>query len=40
MGSVWSAWSSALELIVNQEQDPTTAMQDAAAQIRSLLGCE
>jgi len=40
MGSVWSAWSDALELIVNQEQDPTTAMQDAAAQIRALLGCE
>ena len=40
MGSVWSAWSDALELIVNQAQDPTTAMQDAAAQIRALLGCE
>jgi len=40
MGSVWSAWSDALELIVNQTQDPTTAMQDAAAQIRALLGCE
>ena len=40
MGSVWSAWSAALELIVNQTQDPTTAMQDAAAEIRALLGCE
>lgn len=40
MGSVWSAWSDALELIVNQEQDPATAMQDAADQIRALLGCE
>ncbi|MBU0595957.1 extracellular solute-binding protein, partial [Candidatus Bipolaricaulota bacterium] len=40
MGSVWSAWSAALELIVNQAQDPTTAMQDAAAEIRALLGCE
>lgn len=40
MGSVWSAWSNALELIVNQSQDPTTAMQDAAAEIRALLGCE
>ena len=40
MGSVWSAWSDALELIVNQAQDPTTAMQDAANQIRALLGCE
>jgi len=40
MNSVWAAWSDALELIVNQEQDPTTAMQDAAAEIRALLGCE
>jgi len=40
MGSVWGAWSDALALIVNQEQDPTTAMQDAAAEIRALLGCE
>jgi len=40
MGSVWSAWSDALELIVNQELDPTTAMKDAANQIRLLLGCE
>lgn len=40
MGSVWSAWSAALELIVNQTQDPTTAMQDAADEIRALLGCE
>jgi maltose-binding protein MalE len=40
MGSVWSAWSAALELIVNQTQDPTTAMQDAANEIRTLLGCE
>jgi len=40
MGSVWSAWSNALELIVNQTQDPTTAMQDAANEIRALLGCE
>lgn len=40
MNSVWSAWSDALELIVNQEQDPTTAMQDAAAEIRALLDCE
>ncbi len=40
MGSVWSAWSDALENIVNQTEDPTTAMQDAASQIRALLGCE
>ncbi len=40
MGSVWSAWSDALELIVNQAQDPDTAMRDAADQIRALLGCD
>jgi maltose-binding protein MalE len=40
MSSVWNAWSDALQLIVNQEQDPTTAMQDAANEIRALLGCD
>ena len=40
MTSVWNAWSDALQLIVNQEQDPTAAMQDAASEIRALLGCD
>ncbi len=40
MASVWDAWIGALELIVNQEQDPATAMQEAADEIRALLGCE
>lgn len=40
MGSVWSAWSDALELIVNQSASPATAMQDAAAQIRETIGCD
>jgi len=40
MGSVWDAWIGALELIVNQEQDPATAMQEAADEIRGLIGCE
>jgi len=40
MNSVWAAWTDALELIVTQAQDPTTAMQDAADEIRALLGCE
>jgi len=40
MGSVWDSWIGALELIVNQEQDPATAMQEAADEIRALLGCE
>ena len=40
MGSVWSAWSDALQLIVTQAQDPTTAMHDAVTQIKSLLNCE
>jgi maltose/maltodextrin transport system substrate-binding protein len=39
MNSVWSAWSDALELIVNQTEDPATAMHDAADQIRALLNC-
>ena len=40
MGSVWSAWSDALQLIVTQEQDPAAAMHDAVTQIKSLLKCE
>jgi len=40
MGSVWDSWIGALELIVNQEQDPATAMQEAADEIRALLGCD
>jgi maltose/maltodextrin transport system substrate-binding protein len=39
MNSVWSAWSDALELIVNQTEDPAQAMRDAADQIRALLNC-
>jgi len=39
MGSVWSAWSDALQLIVNQQLDPETAMKNAANQIRTTLGC-
>ena len=37
MGSVWSAWDNALSLSLSGEQDPTEAMQDAAAQVRSLI---
>jgi len=40
MASVWDSWIDALELIVNQEQDPATAMQEAADEIRALLNCE
>lgn len=40
MGSVWSAWSDALQLIVNQQLDPETAMKNAANQIRATLGCQ
>ncbi len=39
MDSVWAAWSDALALIVNQQQDPETAMKNAATQIRTTLGC-
>ncbi len=40
MGSVWGAWSDALSLIVNQKEDPATAMHDAVAKIKKLLNCE
>ena len=40
MGSVWSAWSDALELIVNQSASPAAAMRDAAAQIKETIGCD
>ncbi len=39
MASVWGAWSDALSLIVNQKQDPATAMHNAVAQIKKLLKC-
>lgn len=37
MGSVWTAWTNALELIINQKLDPQKAMDDAVAQIISLI---
>ena len=40
MGSVWSAWSDALQLIVSQQAEPATAMGDAVGQIKALLECE
>lgn len=40
MGSVWSAWSDALQLIVNQQQDPASAMHDAVTKIKKLLKCQ
>jgi len=40
MGSVWGAWSDALELIVSQKLGPEEAMKNAAEQIRTLLGCK
>ncbi len=39
MASVWDSWIGALGLIVNQEQDPATAMHEAADEIRALLNC-
>jgi len=39
MNSVWGPWSDALGFIVNQTQDPETAMKNAATQIRMTLGC-
>lgn len=40
MGSVWSAWSDALQLIVSQQAEPAKAMNDAVDQIKALLKCE
>lgn len=38
MSSVWEAWTSAINLIFEQSQDPEQAVRDAATQIRSLIG--
>jgi maltose-binding protein MalE len=40
MASVWGAWSDALELIVSQKLGPKEAMENAAEQVRTLLGCK
>ena len=37
MGSVWSAWTDAYQLILTQTADPEQAFKDAAAQIRNLI---
>jgi len=39
MDSVWGAWSDALGFIVNQQKNPTTAMNDAVTQIKTTLNC-
>ncbi len=38
MGSVWSSWNNGFTLIIQGEQDATTALADAAQQIRNLIG--
>jgi maltose/maltodextrin transport system substrate-binding protein/arabinogalactan oligomer/maltooligosaccharide transport system substrate-binding protein len=38
MSSVWTAWTDALNLIFQQAEDPEQAMQDAATEIRGLIG--
>ena len=37
MGSVWTAWSNAIELTFNQKLDPQTALNDAVKQIVDLI---
>jgi arabinogalactan oligomer/maltooligosaccharide transport system substrate-binding protein len=37
MGSVWSAWTDAYQLILTGAADPEQAFMDAAAQIRNLI---
>jgi maltose-binding protein MalE len=38
MSSVWTAWTDAINLIFGQGQEPDSAMTDAAAKIRDLIG--
>jgi arabinogalactan oligomer / maltooligosaccharide transport system substrate-binding protein len=38
MSSVWGAWTDAINLVFQQAEDPETAMQNAAEQIRGLIG--
>jgi len=38
MSSVWDAWTTAINLIFAQSQDPDSAIQDAATKIRGLIG--
>jgi arabinogalactan oligomer / maltooligosaccharide transport system substrate-binding protein len=38
MGSVWTAWTDAYELIYDQQGTPTENFEAAAAQIRNLIG--
>ncbi|HEY8426159.1 MAG TPA: maltose/maltodextrin ABC transporter substrate-binding protein MalE [Limnochordales bacterium] len=37
MASVWTAWSDAIELVINKAQSPKQALDDAVARIRSLI---
>ena len=37
MGSVWSAWTDAYQLVLTGSGDPAQAFQDAATQIRNLI---
>lgn len=39
MASVWTAWGDALSLIVNQEQAPDTALENAVNRIKETLKC-
>jgi len=38
MSSVWTAWTDAINLIFAQTEDPETAVENAAEQIRTLIG--
>ena len=37
MGSVWSAWTDAYQLVLTGSGDPQQAFTDAATQIRNLI---
>jgi arabinogalactan oligomer / maltooligosaccharide transport system substrate-binding protein len=38
MSAVWEAWTTAINLIFEQSQEPEPAVRDAASQIRELIG--
>jgi maltose/maltodextrin transport system substrate-binding protein/arabinogalactan oligomer/maltooligosaccharide transport system substrate-binding protein len=40
MGSVWGSWGDAIQIILNQEQSPDEALNNAAEQVREAIGVE
>ncbi len=40
MSAVWSAWGSAMQLVIQQQLEPAEALMDAAEQIRAAIAAE